>query len=118
MTLLIVIVNGGPELLEFVLEELYQSRFESVEIDCQCLALNENPYPIIRDLKPDLVLVAMGINETAAYLLQTMLKTDLSTAYIPIWQLVDDPFGKTQLSDATASKMLSLGVANDVLDMN
>ncbi len=82
---LAVFVGGGPESLAIV-EPVLDGRAYDVEF----VASNDEPYATVAALKPDLVVVSLGLDDLAGFQLLTMLRLDPQTAGIPVLSYVKD----------------------------
>jgi PleD family two-component response regulator len=82
---LAVFVGGGPESLAIV-EPVLDGRAYDVEF----VASDDEPYATVAALKPDLVVVSLGLDDPAGFQLLTMLRLDPSTARIPVLSYVRD----------------------------
>ena len=82
---LAVFVGGGPESLAIV-EPVLDGRAYDVEF----VASDDEPYATVAALKPDLVVVSLGLDEMAGFQLLTMLRLDPETASIPVLSYVRD----------------------------
>jgi PleD family two-component response regulator len=82
---LALIVGGGPDALAIV-EPVLDGRAYDVEF----VASDDEPYATIAALKPDLVVVSLGLDDSAGYQLLTMLRLDPETAGIPVLSYVRD----------------------------
>lgn len=78
-------VGGGPESLAIV-EPVLDGRAYDVEF----VASDDEPYATVAALKPDLVIVSLGLNDLAGFQLLTMLRLDPETAGIPVLSFVRD----------------------------
>src|SRR5687768_2957085 len=82
---LAVFVGGGPEALS-VVEPVLEGRVYDLEF----VASDDEPYATIAALKPDLVIVSLGLEDHAGFHLLTMLRLDPWTATIPVLSYVRD----------------------------
>jgi CheY-like chemotaxis protein len=82
---LAVFVGGGPESLAIV-EPVLDGRAYDVEF----VASDDEPYATVAALKPDLVVVSLGLDDPAGFQLLTMLRLDPATAGIPVLSYVRD----------------------------
>ena len=82
---LAVFVGGGPESLAIV-EPVLDGRAYDVEF----VASDDEPYATVAALKPDLVVVSLGLDDLAGFQLLTMLRLDPQTASIPVLSYVKD----------------------------
>jgi PleD family two-component response regulator len=82
---LAVFVGGGPESLAIV-EPVLDGRAYDVEF----VASDDEPYATVAALKPDLVVVSLGLEDLAGFQLLTMLRLDPETASIPVLSYVRD----------------------------
>jgi PleD family two-component response regulator len=82
---LAVFVGGGPEALT-VVEPVLEGR----AYDLEFVATDDEPYATIAALKPDLVVVSLGLEDHAGFQLLTMLRLDPWTARIPVLSYVRD----------------------------
>lgn len=82
---LAVFVGGGPESLAIV-EPVLDGRAYDVEF----VASDDEPYATVAALKPDLVVVSLGLDDQAGFQLLTMLRLDPETASIPVLSYVRD----------------------------
>jgi two-component system, response regulator FitH len=82
---LAVFVGGGPESLA-VVETVLDGRAYDVEF----VASDDEPYATVAALKPDLVVVSLGLNDISGFQLLTMLRLDPATASIPVLSYVRD----------------------------
>lgn len=82
---LALFVGGGPESLAIV-EPVLDGRAYDVEF----VASDDEPYATIAALKPDLVVVSLGLDDLAGFQLLTMLRLDSETASIPVLSYVRD----------------------------
>ena len=82
---LAVFVGGGPESLAIV-EPVLDGRAYDVEF----VASDDEPYATIAALKPDLVVVSLGLEDLSGFQLLTMLRLDRDTARIPVLSYVRD----------------------------
>ncbi len=82
---LAVFVGGGPDSLAIV-EPVLDGRAYDVEF----VASDDEPYATVAALKPDLVVVCLGLDDPAGFQLLTMLRLDPETASIPVLSYVRD----------------------------
>ena len=82
---LAVFVGGGPESLAIV-EPVLDGRAYDVEF----VASDDEPYATIAALRPDLVVVSLGLDDLSGFQLLTMLRLDHGTAGIPVLSYVRD----------------------------
>jgi two-component system, cell cycle response regulator DivK len=82
---LAVFVGGGPESLA-VVESVLDGRAYDVEF----VASDDEPYATVAALKPDLVVVSLGLGDISGFQLLTMLRLDPETAGIPVLSYVRD----------------------------
>jgi PleD family two-component response regulator len=82
---LALFVGGGPESLAIV-EPVLDGRAYDVEF----VASDDEPYATIAALKPDLIVVSLGLDDLAGFQLLTMLRLDPETAGIPVLSYVRD----------------------------
>lgn len=82
---LAVFVGGGPESLAIV-EPVLDGRAYDVEF----VAADDEPYATISALRPDLVVVSLGLDDLSGFQLLTMLRLDRDTAGIPVLSYVRD----------------------------
>ena len=82
---LAVFVGGSPESLA-VVETVLDGRAYDVEF----VASDDEPYATVAALKPDLVVVSLGLNDISGFQLLTMLRLDPETAGIPVLSYVRD----------------------------
>ena len=82
---LAVFVGGGPESLAIV-EPVLDGRAYDIEF----VALDDEPYATVAALKPDLVVVSLGMDDLAGFQLLTMLRLDPETVKIPVLSYVRD----------------------------
>jgi PleD family two-component response regulator len=82
---LALFVGGGPESLAIV-EPVLDGRAYDVEF----VASDDEPYATVAALKPDLVVVSLGLDDLAGFQLLTMLRLDPETAGIPVLSYVRD----------------------------
>ena len=82
---LAVFVGGGPESLAIV-EPVLDGRAYDIEF----VALDDEPYATVAALKPDLVVVSLGMDDLAGFQLLTMLRLDPETVNIPVLSYVRD----------------------------
>jgi PleD family two-component response regulator len=82
---LALFVGGGPESLAIV-EPVLDGRAYDVEF----VASEDEPYATIAALKPDMVVVSLGLDDLAGFQLLTMLRLDPETASIPVLSYVRD----------------------------
>ena len=82
---LAVFVGGGPDSLAIV-EPVLDGRAYDVEF----VAADDEPYATVAALKPDLVVVSLGLDDPAGFQLLTMLRLDPETAKIPVLSYVRD----------------------------
>jgi PleD family two-component response regulator len=82
---LALFVGGGPDALAIV-EPVLDGRAYDVEF----VASDDEPYGTIAALKPDLVVVSLGLDDPSGYQLLTMLRLDPETAGIPLLSYVRD----------------------------
>jgi two-component system, cell cycle response regulator DivK len=82
---LAVFVGGGPESLA-VVESVLDGRAYDVEF----VASDDEPYATVAALKPDLVVVSLGLGDISGFHLLTMLRLDPETAGIPVLSYVRD----------------------------
>jgi PleD family two-component response regulator len=80
---LALFVGGGPDALAIV-EPVLDGRAYDVEF----VASDDEPYATVAALKPDLVVVSLGLDDLAGYQLLTMLRLDPETAGIPVLSYV------------------------------
>jgi CheY-like chemotaxis protein len=82
---LAVFVGGGPESLAIV-EPVLDGRAYDVEF----VASDDEPYATVAALRPDIVVVSLGLNDLTGFQLLTMLRLDPETAGIPVLSYVKD----------------------------
>jgi CheY-like chemotaxis protein len=82
---LALFVGGGPESLAIV-EPVLDGRAYDVEF----VASDDEPYATVAALKPDLIVVSLGLDDLAGFQLLTMLRLDPETAGIPVLSYVRD----------------------------
>lgn len=82
---LAVFVGGGPESLA-VVEPVLDGRAYDIEF----VASDDEPYATIAALKPDIVVVSLGMEDLSGFQLLTMLRLDRETAGIPVLSYVRD----------------------------
>lgn len=82
---LALFVGGGPESLAIV-EPVLDGRAYDVEF----VASDDEPYATVAALKPDVVVVSLGLDDFAGFQLLTMLRLDPQTAGIPVLSYVRD----------------------------
>jgi DNA-binding response OmpR family regulator len=82
---LAVFVGGGHDALG-VVEPVLDGRAYEVEF----VASDDEPYATIAALKPDLVVVSLGLDDLAGFQLLSMLRLDPETAGIPVLSYVRD----------------------------
>jgi CheY-like chemotaxis protein len=82
---LAVFVGGGPESLAIV-----EPVLDGQAYDVEFVASDDEPYATVAALKPDLVVVSLGMEEVDGFQLLTMLRLDPETASIPVLSFVRD----------------------------
>lgn len=82
---LALIVGGGGQVLSAV-EMLLEGRRWAVEF----VAMNDEPYATVLAMRPDLVVVNLGLDEPEGFSLLSMLRLDPRTAQIPVLSYVGD----------------------------
>jgi CheY-like chemotaxis protein len=82
---LALFVGGGPESLAIV-EPVLDGRAYDVEF----VASDDEPYATVAALKPDLIVVSLGLDDLTGFQLLTMLRLDPETAAIPVLSYVRD----------------------------
>lgn len=82
---LAVFVGGGTEALA-VVEPVLDGRAYDVEF----VDADDEPYATIAALKPDIIIVSLGLGDDAGFQLLTMLRLDPDTAGIPVLSYVRD----------------------------
>jgi CheY-like chemotaxis protein len=80
---LALFVGGSAESLAIV-EPVLDGRAYDVEF----VASDDEPYATVAALKPDLVIVALGLDDLTGFQLLTMLRLDPETANIPVLSYV------------------------------
>src|SRR5262245_13981570 len=82
---LALFVGGGPDALAIV-----EPALEDRAYDVEFVASDDEPYATVAALKPDLVIVSLGLDDLAGFQLLTMLRLDPETAGIPVLSYVRD----------------------------
>jgi PleD family two-component response regulator len=82
---LALIIGGGGDVLSAV-EMLLDGRTWAVEF----VALDDEPYSTVLAMRPDLVVVTLGLDEPQGFSLLSMLRLDPRTASIPVLSYVSD----------------------------
>lgn len=82
---LAVFVGGGPESLAIV-----EPVLDGQAYDVEFVASDDEPYATVAALKPDLVVVSLGMEQIDGFQLLTMLRLDPETAAIPVLSFVRD----------------------------
>lgn len=85
---LALIVGGGGDVLSAV-EMLLDGRTWAVEF----VALDDEPYATVLAMRPDLIIVTLGLDEPQGFSLLSMLRLDPRTASIPVLSYVNDGTG-------------------------
>ncbi|MCA1585728.1 MAG: hypothetical protein LC791_13500 [Acidobacteria bacterium] len=82
---LALVVGGRPDVLE-VVEPMLQGARWSIEF----VAMADEPYGTVVAMRPDLVVVSLGLDEPAGFGLLSMLRLDPRTRGIPVLSYVRD----------------------------
>jgi CheY-like chemotaxis protein len=82
---LALVVGGGPAVLEAVEPMLRGSRW-SIEF----VEMGDEPYGTVVAMRPDLVVVSLGLDQPAGFELLSMLRLDPRTRGIPVLSYVRD----------------------------
>lgn len=80
-----LVVGGGPDVLEAVEPMLDGSRW-SIEF----VELSDEPLATVMALRPDLVVVSLGLDQPAGFELLSMLRLDSRTRGIPVLSYIAD----------------------------
>lgn len=96
---LALIVGGGGQVLSAV-EMLLDGPRWAVEF----VAMNDEPYATVLALRPDLVVVNLGLDEPQGFSLLSMLRLDPRTAAIPVLSYVPDVDGNEDEEDDAAAR--------------
>lgn len=80
-----LVVGGGPDVLEAVEPMLDGARWSIEFVD-----MEDEPYATVVALRPDLVVVHLGLDEPAGFGLLSMLRLDPRTRGIPVLSYVGD----------------------------
>jgi len=96
---LALIVGGGSQVLSAV-EMLLDGPRWAVEF----VAMNDEPYATVLAMRPDLVVVNLGLEEPRGFSLLSMLRLDPRTAAIPVLSYVPDVNEETDEEDAGTSR--------------
>lgn len=75
----VVIVNGGPEILELLETALDSGRYDIVFVES-----NEQAYSQIKRVQPNLVILCVRIDDMDGFQVLSMLKLDEETRGIPV----------------------------------
>jgi len=81
----VVVVNGNPEVLELLESALDGGRYDLVFADA-----GQHAYSIIKREQPDLVVLAVKIDEMEGFQLLSMLKLDPDTRKLPVVTYTSD----------------------------
>ncbi len=96
---LALIVGGGNQVLSAV-EMLLDGPRWAVEF----VAMNDEPYATVLAMRPDLVVVNLGLDEPRGFSLLSMLRLDPRTAAIPVLSYVPDVNEETDEADTSISR--------------
>ena len=96
---LALIVGGGGDVLSAV-EMLLDGRTWAVEF----VALDDEPYGTVLAMRPDLVVVSLGLDRPQGFSLLSMLRLDPRTAAIPVLSYVPDVNGDEDDEDAADAR--------------
>jgi PleD family two-component response regulator len=75
----VVIVNGGPQILQLIETALDAGRYDIVFVES-----NEHAYSQIKRVQPNLVILCVRIDDTDGFQVLSMLKLDDETRGIPV----------------------------------
>lgn len=96
---LALIVGGDGQVLPAV-EMLLDGRRWAVEF----VALNDEPYGTVLAMRPDIVVVNLGLDDPQGFSLLSMLRLDPRTAAIPVLSYVPDVSGDEDDEDSNGSR--------------
>jgi PleD family two-component response regulator len=82
---LALVVGGGADMLEAVEPVMNGARW-AIEF----VGMNDEPYATVVAMRPDLVVVNLGLDEPAGFSLLAMLRLDPRTRGIPVLSYVGD----------------------------
>jgi PleD family two-component response regulator len=97
---LALIIGGGSHVLSAV-EMLLDGPRWAVEF----VAMNDEPYATVLAMRPDLVVVNLGLEEPRGFSLLSMLRLDPRTAAIPVLSYVPDLNEDADEEDAGISRI-------------
>ena len=97
---LALIVGGGGDVLSAV-EMLLDGRTWAVEF----VALDDEPYATVLAMRPDLIIVTLGLDEPQGFSLLSMLRLDPRTAAIPVLSYVNAGTGDDEDVDAAPERL-------------
>lgn len=80
-----LVVGGGPNVLEAVEPMLDGARWAIEFVD-----MSDEPYATVLAMRPDLVVVSLGLDEPAGFELLSMLRLDPRTRGIPVLSYIGD----------------------------
>ncbi len=81
----VVVVNGSPEMLE-----LLESVLDAGHYDVVFVTETEHAYSQIRQNRPDLVILCIGMDDPVSFQVLSMLKLDEDTSSIPVLTYASD----------------------------
>jgi hypothetical protein len=100
-----LVVGGGPDVLEAVEPMLRGSRWTIEFVD-----MSDEPYGTVVAMRPDLVVVNLGLDEPAGFGLLSMLRLDPRTRGIPVLSYVrDEQSARSNSQQVQRSSVSSLG---------
>ncbi len=106
---LALFVGGSAESLAIV-EPVLDGRAYDVEF----VAADDEPYATVSALKPDLVIVSLGLDDLAGFQLLTMLRLDPETANIPVLSYVREAEVNALGLDAVDPSPMRLATASSL----
>lgn len=96
---LALIVGGGGDVLSAV-EMVLDGRTWAVEF----VALDDEPYATVVAMRPDLVVVSLGLDQPQGFSLLSMLRLDPRTASIPVLSYVPGVNGEDDEEDTAGGR--------------
>jgi PleD family two-component response regulator len=110
----VVIVNGGPEMLETLEAVLDAGRYDVVFVES-----SEHAYSQIKRVQPNLVVLCVRVDDADGFQVLSMLKLDDETRRIPVLTYTSADGGDEQeADDAESSEAELFPVAKAALWMN
>jgi PleD family two-component response regulator len=113
----VVVVNGSREMLELLESVLDGGHFDTVFV-----ADSEHAYSQIKQNRPNLVVVCVGVDDLASFSVLSMLKLDPETATIPVLTFTNEfengASAQTEPSDEERGEEAEEALSRTELSMN